>query len=295
MTPDKALIRHLKRQKRLSDANGCDSTASETKNESINCLVFWARPPSVTLVLLNSLQQRIACLVGSDIHLIPQTDLHLSVLELSHRHPITQLHAVAEQVGASRIQRILDTPTRQPYPRLVAPRLVFDKKGVALSFLPSPDNNVDDHSHNDKEIYNCRTYHHLRSTMHSIALESGISIDLCYTAPSAHVTFGRFISTDNFFNSPGSTVTFLNLVQEINEELRQRWRKGLAFSLGLDEDDDGGGGGGTNSSSTMNGKGDGAADVLDWPVGEEKSLELQLGYLKFGCRRELAYMTGSSP
>ena len=305
MIPDEALIRHLERQKRLSDGNDCDSTAGETDSESINCLVFWARPSPATLSLLDSLQRRIVSLVGSDVHLIPQTDLHLSVLELSHRHPVSHLHSVAEKVGAPRIQRILDTPHGRPYPRLVAPRLVFDRKGVALSFLPSPNDeddcgggggqngrehrNVNDQDHNVNNSIQPWTYHHLRSAMHSIALESGISIDLCYTAPSAHITFGRFVSTDNFFNSPSSSATFLNLIREINVELRRRWPESLALNLGLDGDD------GDDRDDTMKDKGDCATDALEWRVGKEKSLELQLGYLKFGRKRELAYMTGSSP
>jgi hypothetical protein len=124
-------------------------------------------------------------------------------------------------------------------PGLTAPRLNIDKMGVALSFTPTAE-----------KAY---TYHHLRSDMHALALESGVSIDMCYTAPSAHITLGRFVG-NAFFESMEGRKQFLGLVEEIN--------------AGLGED--------------------GSA----WAVGEEQGLELQLGYLKFGRARDKADMVG---
>ena len=306
MTADEALIQHLNRQKvRRYDVKGdvdaaTAATAAETDTESVNCLVFWARPPATILSLIDSLQQRVSGLVGSDLHLIPLSDLHLSVIELSHRHSVAHLHSVVEQVGRSRIQTMLDLvcglPSdihddqrkSQPCPRLVAPRLVIDKMGVALSFLPHSDDNNEEQSgkidanSSVQDTDKSWTYHHLRSTMHSIALESGIGIDHCYTAPTAHVTIGRFVN-DSYFHSPDATMKFVELIREINAELLRSWPSHLASWLGVH-----------GMTGAMSADGIDGADTseIDWYVGQEKSLELQLGYLKFGRKRELALMTG---
>jgi hypothetical protein len=129
--------------------------------------------------------------------------------------------------------------TRNVTPGLTAPRLNIDKMGIALSFTPTAEKKY--------------TYHHLRSDMHALALESGVSIDMCYTAPSAHITLGRFVG-NAFFEETEERKRFLGLVEEIN--------KGL--------------GGNENT----------------WVVGGEQGLELQLGYLKFGRAREKADMVG---
>jgi succinate dehydrogenase/fumarate reductase flavoprotein subunit len=61
-------------------------------------------------------------------------------------------------------------------PSLVYPQLNIDRMGMALSFVPS-----------SQQKY---IYHRLRADMHAKALESGVSIDMYYMAPSAHVTMG---------------------------------------------------------------------------------------------------------
>lgn len=143
------------------------------------------------------------------------------------------------------MQNILDhISTLSNKPKLGLPQLNFDSMGIALDFLPLKDPPY--------------TYHHLRNEMHSLALESGISIDMCYTAPSAHVTLARFVG-NAFFEWSEAKKEFLALVRCVNDELR-----------GYDDNDGG----------------------LEWVVGEDMGLEVQLGYLKFGRGREEADAVG---
>lgn len=239
VTPDQALIKHLARQKRLRDGHAPDEK-DDTDAQEMNCCVVWARPPSDVLGTIQRIQKSLSQLVGDDLYLIPQTDLHLSVIELSHRHTVPELRKVADQIGSSRIQDILNhVSTLSNSPRLVAPRISFDKMGIALNYLPS-----------DSDPY---TYHHLRSDMHDMALESDIAMDMCYTAPSAHITIGRFIG-NRFFETAEARNRFVQLVKEFNKAQR--------------------------------------GDQDAWGVGEKQGLEMQLGYLKFGRESGKADLVG---
>ena len=237
--PDQALIKHLAFQKRLR--NGYQPEEKDnTDTQEINCCVIWARPSQTVLNKIQTIQVDLQQLIGDDLYLIPQKDLHLSVIELSHRHTIQQLRDVVDEIGPSRVQEILDlVSTLDSKPGLMAPTISFDKMGIALNFLPS-----------DTNPY---TYHHLRSDLHTRALESGIKIDMCYTAPSAHVTIGRFIG-NKFFECAESRKEFVKLIQDYNSV--QRGNKDL------------------------------------WTVGESQGLEMQLGYLKFGRESSKAEMIG---
>lgn len=239
MVPDEALLKHLARQKRLCNGQEPDKK-DNTDDQEINCCVIWARPPKVALDMIQKIQNDLLQLVGNGLYLIPREDMHLSVIELSHRHTVQQLRDVSDQISPSRIQAILDQASKlNTKPELVAPALSFDKMGIALCYLPS-----------DAKSY---TYHHLRSDMHAMALESGIKIDMCYTAPSAHITIGRFID-NRFFETAEARDKFVQLVNAINKAQRK--------------DRDG------------------------WVVGKTHGLELQLGYLKFGRRSSKADLVG---
>ncbi|KZM27866.1 uncharacterized protein EKO05_0004887 [Ascochyta rabiei] len=240
VTPDQALIKHLAYQKRLQDDHDLNE-GTNTDVQEVNCCVIWARPPPAILDTIQTIQKSLARLVGNDLYTIPRKDLHLSMIELSHRHSVQQLCSVAEEIGTSRIQEILNLVSTFDKPELVTPQISFDKMGIALNFLPS----------DKKKI----TYHHLRSDMHAMALDSGIGgIDMCYTAPSAHVTIGRFIGND-FFEKSEARKKFVQLMKDLNTE-----------QVGED---------------------------ASWVVGETQGLELQLGYLKFGREREKADMVGT--
>ena len=239
---DQALVKHLARLKATNaDASGAViQVEAELAVQEVNCCCIWARPSQPVLSLIKILQQQLATLIGSGLHVMPVGDIHLSVIELSHRHTVPQLRAVTDQIEISRIQKMLDlTSNLSPRPGLICPQLSFDKMGVALNFIPS-----------SADAY---TYHHLRSDMHEIALESDVSIDMCYTAPSAHITLGRFVRNE-FFETREARQKFLTLVEKLNGELQAN------------------------------------QDV--WRVGEGQGLELQLGYLKFGRGKHKADALG---
>ncbi|KAJ8117232.1 hypothetical protein OPT61_g1526 [Boeremia exigua] len=240
VTPDQALIKHLSRQTRLASEQRLEPK-DDTDAQEMNCCVIWARPPSAVLKTIQTIQEELRHLIGDNLYLIPLKDLHLSVIELSHRHTVSQLRSVAAELGESRIQDMLDlVSTLGVKPELVAPTISFDKMGIALNYLPS-----------DTHAY---TYHHLRSDMYALALESKITgIDCCYTAPSAHITIGRFID-NKFFETAEARTEFVERVKSFNAAQKE---------------------------------GDHA-----WVVGESQGLELQLGYLKFGRESSKADLVG---
>ncbi|RAK75935.1 uncharacterized protein BO72DRAFT_381372 [Aspergillus fijiensis CBS 313.89] len=268
ITPDKALIRYLKLQ---TDETDAAQEIEQLSQQDVNCLVIWTRPDPPIMRLLLDIQRRLSRFVGPDLHLTPPASLHLSVIELSHRHPIAHLREVYAHIGEPQLKELLDTPRNEYHrdqrhiARLVKPKLLFDKLGVAISFVPAAADDDDD----DESPY---TYHHLRNQLHTRALTTGVSIDTCYTAPIAHVTLGRFVGTA-FFQGEGAGVgdgpgkaeeqerrameRWVGLIMEINEELeRECWGQ------------------------------------VVWDVGRRTALEIQLGYIKFGRGVEEAELVG---
>ncbi|KAF2023477.1 hypothetical protein EK21DRAFT_80848 [Setomelanomma holmii] len=241
VSPDQALLSHLQRLSNTQHPS--ESSTSDLANFEVNCLGFSARPSPAVISTIHTIQSHITALVGQDFYPMPAEHLHIAILELAHRHTLSYLYTISASVGPARLQKMLDLINTCPSkPRLVSPRLSLDVMGVALTFLPST-----------KQEY---TYHHLRAEMHAIALESGEKFDMCYTAPSAHVTVGRFVG-NGFCEEGEKRRVFIELVEEINEE------------LGRD-----------------GGKEDG------WVLCEEGGMELQAGYLKYGVDREKADMLG---
>ncbi|KAL5335285.1 RNA ligase/cyclic nucleotide phosphodiesterase [Aspergillus crustosus] len=258
ITPDSALIRYLQLQKEVGGDGSRHREIEALSKQDTNCLVIWTRPDGQTLSVLAGIQDRLSKLVGPDLYAIPSADLHLSVIELSHKHSVSHLRAVYNKVGVTELGRLLDVPrvelsANHNIARLVRPKIMFDKVGVAVGFVPAEDS---------------YTHHHLRNKLHTMALATGVSIDTCYTAPLAHVTIGRFI--DNaFFEASDQDGTvdakrrrmedWVGLIKQINDDLqREHWSD------------------------------------LSWAVGKEQGLEVQLGYIKFGRRTDQADLVGSA-
>lgn len=230
---DQALLAHL---------SATDGDAAARDAQDVNCMVIWARPPPAILAAIRRAQARIRDTLGDGVWLVPEADLHLSVLELSHRHSVDHLRGVLREIGTERMAAMLGVPAAlDDKPGLVRPRLSFDRLGLSLGVVPSA-------------AAASLTYHHLRADLQRRALESGIAIDTCYTALSAHITIARFVR-DGLLEAAGGDEKLLELVRGVNEE--------------LDED--------------FGGIPEGAAG--EWKVEE---LELQLGFLKFGRARAQA-------
>lgn len=243
VTSDQALISHLQRQK--NEQPNDEPSIEDVKNLEVNCLGISARPSPSAVSKIQEIQGQISALVGPDFYSMPAAHLHIAIFELAHRHTMTYLHSISSSVGEARLQKLLDLTSALPSkPRLISPRLSVDAMGIALTFLPD-----------SAQEY---TYHHLRADMCALALESGGEFDTCYTAPTAHVTLGRFLGS-SFFSSPEPRRNFVELIAKINDSLR-----------------------------TLNDGG------TDWVLGGILSLELQAGYLKFGVERECAELLGRS-
>jgi hypothetical protein len=238
VTANKALNAYLDRQQHPDQPVG--PLGEPLSDMDINCLGISTRPPPAIISLIQSLQTQLSTLIGPDFYAMPESLLHIAMVELAHRHTIAYLSSISAAVGPTRLQTMLNLVSTLPSkPRLVSPRLSFDAGGIALTFIPDP-----------AQTY---TYHHLRADMHAIALESGGAFDMCYTAPSAHVTLGRFGGDEWFFHRANRR-ELAAAVERINQGL---------------------------------GNGD-----VSWVLGEGVGLELQAGYLKFGVEREKAEMFG---
>ncbi|KAF3895305.1 hypothetical protein GTR04_7174 [Trichophyton interdigitale] len=253
ITPSPALVQYLSH---TALASGAEEIEKHYRDESVNCMVIWARPSRKILDLLLGLQNRLKDVVGTDMWFPESSRLHLSVVEISHRHPMAHLRSVFDQIGRPLVQEMLDLPashaaSHSRVARLGRPMLLFDAVGVAISFVPV-----------GTDAY---TYHHLRRDLHNMAISSGVKTDTCYTACMGHITLGRFRSTKHFDSEDEKTAqeplrVWMATIQGINEELRQSHQ----------------------------------AEDWEWTVGEEKGLELQMGMLKFGRNTEAAEIAGRS-
>ncbi|KAH7088078.1 hypothetical protein FB567DRAFT_330966 [Paraphoma chrysanthemicola] len=240
VTSDQVLLAHLRRCENQQQPG--EPSTEDLNKLDVNCLGISGRPSHSVLSTVQAIQAQIATLVGQDFYSMPAAHLHVAMLELAHRHSLDYLHSVASAVGPARLQKMLNMIATLPSkPRLVSPLLSVDVMGIALTFLPSSEQDY--------------TYHHLRADMHALALESGQKFDMCYTAPSAHITLGRFVG-NSFFESTKARRDLVELVGKINDDLKTRMGK------------------------------------EDWVLCEEESLELQAGFLKYGVDREKAEMLG---
>ncbi|QVM10260.1 hypothetical protein D8B26_004920 [Coccidioides posadasii str. Silveira] len=170
---------------------------------------------------------------------------------------MTHLKAIYSQMGTDLLREMLNYPavlatgSGQKRARLGKPMLVFDKVGVAIGFVPTGEDQY--------------TYHHLRTDLYGMALRSGVKMDTCYTACTAHITLDRFVSTTTFDSDSDEGTqkhieNWIRTIQCINQEVKdQCW-----------------------------------TDEWDWVVDEERGLEIQMGMLKFGRGTNAAAAVGQS-
>ncbi len=176
------------------------------------------------------------------MYAVPAEDLHLSVLELSHRHETAHLRGVYEHLTPELVRAMLALPLRGP-PRLGRPMVFFDGAAAAVGFVPV----------GTQQAF---TYHHLRAEMQRLALSSGLAIDTCYTAPSAHITVARFVGAAAI-DGLAAAERFVAAIARVNRDLRALpWAE------------------------------------TGWPVGGHAGLECQMGYLKFGRAAHWATAVG---
>ncbi|KAK6360587.1 hypothetical protein TWF730_006725 [Orbilia blumenaviensis] len=250
-----------------------------------NCLVFWARPPLRVRNFIATVQDKLKA-VAPNLWLMPPPNLHTTVLEITHsRTP----EYIADLVNTMRpsLQKIVDhTYTHRA--KLVKPMLSFDGSACAISFVPAaPPASASEQGQDkpkDSHDYNY-TYHHLRRDLYDLSKESGVEIDSRYTVPSAHITIGRFITTEDHVPSelsvseaaePEAVVSATSILADssqadlratipavkIEKSKMEKWVEAL------DE-----------INQWLAGyEGDGS----EWIVGEEKGLDCRIGRLWYG-------------
>ncbi|KAJ5489611.1 RNA ligase/cyclic nucleotide phosphodiesterase [Penicillium diatomitis] len=166
-----------------------------------NCLVFWARPPPHIRQVVAFVQNELKA-VAPSLWLMPQPNLHTTVLEVAHSLTEPEIARLVQTLKSSEKvtqQTISDYPlTHQS--RLLRPMVSFDASALALSFAPAAEENqTQSHGESSAEPLDPRyTYHHLRRDVFDLVRQTGLPVASRYIAPSAHVTIARFINQEGF-------------------------------------------------------------------------------------------------
>lgn len=188
---------------------------------------------------------------------MPQSNLHMTALEITHSLTSPEILALVEQIRPA-METITDYPYNNHRPRLVRPIISYDAQALALSFLPAsgePGRGL----HEDKY-----TYHHLRRDLFALATETGVKVASRYVVPSAHLTIARFIDSSEFETTKSGGVKvdsekvkkLVETIEEINEWLEKEfWPSGEGSEI----------------------KAGG-----EWIVGQEKGLDFRQGSLWYG-------------
>jgi hypothetical protein len=215
-----------------------------------NCLVFWARPPAAVRSLIAEVQSRLLS-VASSLWTMPQDNLHMTAMEVTHSLTAPEIDALAETLEPS-VEAIANY-TFNHRARIVKPLISFDAQALALSFLPA----VGEGSRTPEE--DSYSYHHLRRDLFDKIQASNVKVASRYVVPSAHLTIGRFI-TKKDFETPNGEVDhnkvsqLVATIESINAWLKEEyWPKDGKIQEGG-----------------------------EWIIGQEKGLECRKGTLWYG-------------
>ena len=216
-----------------------------------HCLVFWARPPKAVRSLIAQVQQKLLQ-AAPTLWTMPQPDLHMTALEITHSLTADEIEALVEQMLPRGAPEIVDY-TYGHRARLVKPMVSYDAQAIALSFLPAAGE-----GEGNSDVY---SYHHLRRDLYTQAQKTGVKVASRYVVPSAHLTIGRFI-TKRDFETEGQVdhvkvAKLVETIEDINTWLEDFWPKDGMIK-------DGG----------------------EWLVGAEKGLEFRKGALWYGSGGE---------
>lgn len=196
---------------------------------------------------------------------MPLHRMHLTVLEVAHSKTPDE---ISEFVGLLRphVQALADyTLTHRP--RLVKPTVSYDATGVALSFLPaageallspvpSPAGAREGVAEEvvDGDAY---TYHHLRGDVEGILRKSAVRVESRYQVPSAHITLGRYLGTEDH-DTQEQRARWARAVEEINT-----WLENEVWDVR------------------------GGDFIGEWIVGQERGLDLRCGMVWYGGGRSI--------
>lgn len=189
-----------------------------------NCLVFWARPTEKIKHLIDRVQKELLT-VAPNLWLMPQDNLHLTALEITHSQTAPEIASLVSTIQPS-VATITDY-TVNHRARLVKPTVGFDSSALALSFVPAAGepSSVDPGRTAEQDKF---TYHHLRRDLYELCEKTGIKINSRYVVPSSHLTIGRFIDPKDFNDENGvhdgtKMQQFIRKIEEINGWLEKEF------------------------------------------------------------------------
>lgn len=196
---------------------------------------------------------------------MPPHRMHLTVLEIAQSKTPAEISGFVKPLRPH-IQTLADyTLTHRP--RLVKPAVSYDPTGVALSFLtaagevfvsptPCP---AGEREGVAQEVVSgdAYTYHHLRGDVEDIVRKSGVRVEARYQVPSAHITLGRYLETEDH-ETLEQRELWVRTVDDINTWLeREVW--------------------GVRSGDFIG----------EWIVGQERGLDLRCGTVWYGVGRSI--------
>lgn len=153
---------------------------------------------------------------------MPQDNLHMTALEITHSLTAPEIDELVEQIRPG-IPFITDY-THAHRARVVKPSLSYDAQAFALSFLPAAGEpcTADPSRKTQDDDY---SYHHLRRDLYALSSATGVKVASRYVVPSAHLTVGRFIKTSDTETAEGKVdharmQELVKTVDEINEWLK---------------------------------------------------------------------------
>lgn len=208
---------------------------------------------------------------------MPQDNLHMTVLEITHSRTPPEIDVLVKALDSSKAEMTDYTLTHRA--RLNRPRIVWDSRGVALSFLPASENDQTktvDGSLEGVDKGEGYTYHHLRRDMHDMALKAGVEVASRYVVPSAHLTIARFIDDSEFLLDGAAGADGLSGTKVVNQKRLIEMDEVIARMNGQLDD----------GVLPADGKHD--HDSLrtmrrDWLVGQDKGLDFRKGTLWYGA------------
>lgn len=199
-----------------------------------HCFVFWGRPTQQIKDVIKHVQQELRTvapsrwslckffdlkLTLSDLWLMPQDNLHITVLEVTHSKTAPEIKKLVDPVR-EKVPAITDY-TYNHRARLIKPLIGYDGSALALSFVPAAGEGLHDGRTADDDKF---TYHHLRRDVFSACRDAGLQVDSRYVVPSSHLTIGRFVDAKDLAgedgaSSPEKMKAFVDKIEEINRWL----------------------------------------------------------------------------
>lgn len=154
-----------------------------------------------------------------DLWLMPEDNLHITVLEVTHSKTATEIQQMVEPVR-EKMPHISDY-TYSHRARLIKPLIGYDASALALSFVPAAGEGLRSGRSTEDDKF---TYHHLRRDVFNACRDAGLQVDSRYVVPSSHLTIGRFIhagdlASEQGLSDPHKMKAFVDKVEELNKWL----------------------------------------------------------------------------